>query len=259
MVRRLGRSRMWGWAVLLVVILGGLAGCSAEDQGEIRDQASQLASDAEREARDAVSEVQQELEDQGDAQTEAQTAPVAPSPTAVAEPTPEATPQPSPEPVVDEPGRNWWPLVLGLLAILVVVALVGAAMSRRRAERARLQAAVRDLLGTGRWVLDQGSLEVMRLTEPSQLDRSWQVVRERLVGMEERVATLLVDIRDTELADTLREVSEVSESLRSVLDGNVALRSDTNPDTGLVADSGDAVRQRRNDFGAALDRLATFR
>lgn len=257
--QRPGRVRRAAALVLAAAL--ALAGCTPEDRDQVRDQVGQAASDAEREVEEAVSDAQQDAQPPATVEPEPTTEPA----TEVGEPTPQPTPQASPEPVGEDTAEtgDWLPLALVLLALLAVLLLVVGALRRRRAarraERARIRAVLGELLGTGRWVLDQGSVEAQRITEPQQLQRSWQAVRERLVGLEERAAGLLVDVEGDPLANALRGLSASSESLRSVLDGTVSLRQGPAPDPDLVSDNRLAVQQRRRDFGAALDRIATFR
>ncbi len=243
---------------LVVVTAVGLAGCTPED----REQISQEASGAGQQLRDAASEAERELSSIEPPEPESEAPPTeAPATEAQAEPSPEVTDEPDTEEAMQT--QDWLPIVLGLLALLVIVLLVSSFLGRRRdARRAahdRVRDAIGDLLGTGRWVLDQGSVEVQRITDPQQLQRSWQMVRERLVGLEERVAGLMVDVEGEPVANVLQNLAVSSEALRSVLDGTVSLRGDAAPDPDLVSDNRLAVQQRRRDFGAALDRLATFR
>lgn len=247
----LRRGMLIGAALAIV-----LTGCTAEDRDSIRDAVeSAVATDgAEAPA------------------TEAAAATEAPATEAPAETEAPATEAPATEapateaPAEDETGtdlQDWLPWLLAALAAILVISFLVSAMrrssDRRRAGRAALSGRLGTLVGTGRWLHDQGIPEVQRTNDPVQLQQFWQTTRQRMVAMEEEVATMLLDAEGDPLANALKQLDQASTTLRSAVDGDVALRREPGANDELVAESMRNVTERRREFNHALDRVASFR
>lgn len=232
--------------VALLAVLLLVSACTQEGRDELASEAESL-----------VDRVESEVERSPDVE------PTTEAP-ATEPPQTEAPATSDSEPTEDSLDLSeWLPWILGLVALLLLWWLIASAMRRRgdarRASSQHHRAAIADLVGTGRWVVDQGTTEVMRTTDPRQLDRSWQMVRDRLVGLEEQASRLFVESEGEPGMPAVAALGTASADLRSALDGDVALRQDSGAADDLVAQSRRTVRQRRQDFAAAVDRLAGLR
>lgn len=158
---------------------------------------------------------------------------------------------------------DWLPVVLIALAVLLLVWWLVSAMrrasDRRRAGKSAVSGRLGQLVGTGRWVHDQGVPEIQRTNDPAQLQQFWQATRQRMIAMEEEATAMLLDADGDSLANALKQVNNGSQALRSAVDGDVAMRAQTEVDPDLVADSARTVSDRRREFNHALDRVADFR
>ncbi len=158
---------------------------------------------------------------------------------------------------------NWVPIVIIALIVLLLAWLLISAM-RRSSDRRRAGAAARsgrlgEVLGTGRWIHDQGIPEIQRTNDPAQLEQFWQATRQRMVAMEEETTSMLLDAEGDPLANALKQLNDSSQGLRSAVDGDVAMRSQSAVNPELMAESMRTVQERRREFNQALERLATFR
>jgi len=245
--RRIGRWVLTGVATALL-----LTGCTEEGQAEIasaiNEAASALPTDAP--ATEAAETVAQETEAPA---TEAP-ATEAPATEAPATESGEAT---------DGDATDWIPLVLIALVVLALLWFLISAMrrssDRRQAGKSARSGRLGDVIGTGRWVHDQGVPEIQRTNDPDQLRQYWQATRQRMVAMEEETNSMLLDAQGDPLSNALKQLNDSSQSLRSAVDGDVAMRSQADVDPDLVAESARTVQERRRDLNHALDRVATFR
>ena len=241
-----GSVRRWLVASTALALL--LTGCTAQDRDSIRDAVSSVR------PTDAAT-------DAAEPEPPAETAAAATEAPATEVP---ATEAPAEDPIVtEEDVRDWLPWILGALAALLVLGFVMSAMrrgsDRRRAGRAALSGRLGTLVGTGRWLHDQGIPEIQRTNDPVQLQQFWQTTRQRMVAMEEEVAAMLLDAEGDPLANALKQLDQASTTLRSAVDGDVALRREPGANSELLDESRRNITDRRREFNAALDRVASFR
>lgn len=207
--------------------------------------------------------------------------PEAPEP----EPEPEApepeTPAPEPEVPTPEPPAGELPeetpdddglstqewvvlLIIGIAALALVMGVVSLATNhteKKKIAQSSQNRRVGELVGLGRWILDQGSVEVLRATEARQLQTAWLTMRARSIDLETRSASLASTIDDPNVGDMILRLATGVAALRGSLDTNVSLRLDPNAtaNTVLIDDTTRSVYQRRQDVQLDLSRLAAAR
>jgi hypothetical protein len=176
-------------------------------------------------------------------------------------------PAPEPENPIETPGEGSLSsediLILALLgggAVVAILAITSVASSRSEKKEAERQVRRRqfaDLVGGVRWVKDQGTLEILRTTDPAMLSRTWQATNARIVDLEGRAASLQLQSSDEETAAALDELGRAAGALRAALNADVSLRSDpamADRDD-LVVSSAQVVQMRRVDLDTALSPL----
>lgn len=183
-------------------------------------------------------------------------------------PPPDSAPQ---EPPVEEPDdEDDGGLSIGLIILIAVIvlgvlgllfSLLGAASRRGAAKSAADDAGRRqvgELVGLSRWLVDQGSVDVLRATERSQLDLAWQTTRSRAVDLENRCQAMAGGTRDPAVRGALTTLGIDVSSLRVALETNVSLRIDPNAANmqQLLQDSAQTVASQRQTVRAATDELA---
>jgi hypothetical protein len=132
---------------------------------------------------------------------------------------------------------------------------LGSTRQDRRAQvRADDRARLAAIVGGVRWITDQASMEVMRLTDPRQLTASWQATRARCMDVERQIATMVAGESRPDRRAALDLVGRACAGLRMALEADVALRTDAvapdRPD--LVTLSTQTVQQRRGELQYAL-------
>ena len=148
-------------------------------------------------------------------------------------------------------------VLLGLAVVAVVLAFTRLMSSRSEAKQAEARAdrsRLADLVGGLNWVHDQGSMEVLRTSDPGQLNRAWQATNARIVELEGRAATLQLEADSEESAAALANLGRAAGLLRAALDSDVSLRMDPKmaERSDLILASSQAVQQRRMDLNVAL-------
>ena len=132
---------------------------------------------------------------------------------------------------------------------------------KKAAALAEQNRSIGEIVGTARWIHDQGSVEVLRLTDPDQIERSWGDVRGRMIDLEADVATKRAATDDPDLAGSLGRLGESVAGLRGALSSYVSLR--TGPDAGtqpeLIQDAAGTARERRQQLAAAIEPVAAAR
>lgn len=257
------------WLMVLTALALLLTGCTAEDRDSIRDaveSARPTGGATEVTAETEAAAATEPVPTEAPAPTEASATEAPTEASATEAPATEApaTEAPTEEPVVtEEDARDWLPWILAALAALLVLGFVVSAMrrasDRRRAGRAALSGRLGTLVGTGRWLHDQGIPEIQRSNDPVQLQQFWQTTRQHMVAMEEEVAAMLLDAEGDPLANALKQLDQASTTLRSAVDGDVALRREPGAHSELLDEGRRNITDRRREFNAALDRVASFR
>jgi hypothetical protein len=227
-------------SLLLALALGlGLlifgAACSEETQDQIRDSAEQGGGE----------------EGGGE---EPAPAPEPPPETAP----PETAPAPAPAPEGDDEFSDAdWVLInaLGVIALLVSFGATSMATHRSEKKNAAMTALdrrVRDIGGGGRWLHDQGSMDVLRTTNADEIRITWAGVRGSTIDLEGQIAALRSGIDDVGLDNALAELGVRVAGLRGSLESYVSLRTDpVAPSAALVENATQNVLDRRRQLDAA--------
>ena len=155
-------------------------------------------------------------------------------------------------------------ILLGILAVAAIALIVGATSAahnhseKKAAAQAERNRTIGQVVGTSRWVHDQGSVEILRQSDPAQLDRSWDDVRGRMVDLEAQIATTRTSTDDAALERALGSLGQAVAGLRGALSSYVALRTgpDAGSQTALIQDATQTARERRQQLQAAIDPVA---
>lgn len=198
--------------------------------------------------------------------------PEAPAPEPEApEPEQPAPEQPAPEPpaaespVPSDDGSTigeWIVLIiLGVGAFALIMGIVSLSTkhsNNKRAQQSSLRRQIGEVVGLGRWIIDQGSIEVLRASEAHQLDTAWRSLRAGLIDLETRCASMAGLIDDREIGEMILRLAADAAALRGVLDTNVSLRQDPNAATNtvLIDDTTRSLYQRRQEVELDLSRLS---
>ena len=151
--------------------------------------------------------------------------------------------------------------ILGVAAFALIVGVTSAAHShseKKAAALAEQNRSIGEIVGTSRWIHDQGSVEVLRQTDPGLLDRSWDDLRGRMVDLEARIATKRSATDDGDLGRSLDRLGQAVAGLRGALTSYVSLSAGPVPgsQTELIQDASRTARERRNQLAAAIDPVA---
>jgi len=225
-------------ALGLVVLLGA---CSSDTQDQIRDAAGTIAPP------------------EGTAPPETAPPETAPPETAPPE---EGTPTEDGEGLTTE---EW--VLIGILAVVVFALIIaGTSASARHSEkkqaaRAGLNSRLGEIAGGSRWMVDQGSVEILRTTDPAQLRTSWDDLRRRAIDLEGQIATLVSSTGDGNLDESLRYLGQRVAGLRGSLDSLVSLRTaqDAASQQALIATTEQTVYERRQQVAAAIEPVSAAR
>ncbi|MGI9615442.1 MAG: hypothetical protein ACR2QO_21195 [Acidimicrobiales bacterium] len=148
-------------------------------------------------------------------------------------------------------------VVLGGLAVAAVLGVTGLMASRsqaKEAERSTQRSRLAEVVGGYRWVHDQGSMEVLRTSDPDQLRRAWQTTNAHIVQLEGMTSGMALEAETPELTAAYDDLGRASASLRAAIDSDVSLRADHTEAArnDLVLQSAQTVQQRRLDLNTAL-------
>ena len=226
-------------SLLLALALGlGLlifgAACSEETQDQIRDSAEQGGGE----------------EGGGE-----EPAPEPPPETAPPETAPPET-APAPEENDEFSDEDWVLIIaLGVIALLVIIGATSMATHRSEKKNAAMSALdrrVRDIGGGGRWLHDQGSMDVLRTTNADEIRITWAGVRGSTIDLEGQIDALRSGIDDAGLDNALAELGVRVAGLRGSLESYVSLRTDpVAPSAALVENATQNVLDRRRQLDAA--------
>ena len=157
---------------------------------------------------------------------------------------------------------QWITLILVALGAFALIAGVTSYMTRRTAKQQDQQNADRrvtgEIVGLSRWLVDQGSIDVLRATDKQQLDTAWQSVRARAVDLDNRCNATAGSVDRSNLSDALHALAISVAGLRGALETSVQLREDPNANAmgTLIDENARTVSQRRQDVQSATDALA---
>ena len=109
-----------------------------------------------------------------------------------------------------------------------------------------------------RWLVDQGSLDVLRATDVQQLGMAWNSVRPRAIDIENRCQVLASGADQTPQNDAVRNLGLTVAGLRGALETSVQLREDPNASQmqSLIDDNAQTVSQRRQDVQMEIGRAS---
>jgi hypothetical protein len=158
--------------------------------------------------------------------------------------------------------EDW--ILLGIIGVLAIVVIMGVTSlashhtDKKTAAKASLNSRLGEIVGAARWVHDQGSIEILRLTDARQLASSWSGVRERIVDLEARISVLANETHDGRLEQALLRLGQTAAGLRGALESSVSLRlgADAAYQTDLIQDARRTVDERRRQFGQAIEPVA---
>lgn len=254
-----GRSRRpvaLVWLAVLAFAVVGLSACS----DETKDQIGQAV-----EERDTASSTDTGASDSGGESAPETTAPPATDPPTTEAPATEAPAGDTGQQTATDDAmttEEW--ILLGILAVAAVALIVGVTSAahnhseKKAAALAEQNRSIGQIVGTSRWVHDQGSVEILRQSDPAQLNRSWDDVRGRMVDLEAQIATKRSGTDDAALERALGTLGQTVAGLRGALSSYVSLR--TSPDAGtqtdLIQDATQTARERRQQLQAAIDPVA---
>ena len=126
---------------------------------------------------------------------------------------------------------------------------------------AALNGRLDEIIGGSRWLVDQGSVEIARTTDPVLLRSSWDDLRRRTIDLEGTVASLAAGTGDRGLDESLHYLGQRVAGLRSSLESLVLLRTaeDASSQQALIASTEHTVHERRQQVAAAVDPVAMAR
>jgi hypothetical protein len=192
-------------------------------------------------------------------------APEAPEPEQPApeQPAPEPPAAESPVPSDDGMATGEWVvlIILGAGAFALIMGIVSLASKhsdKKRAQQSSLRRQIGEVVGLGNWIIDQGSVEVLRASEAHQLDTAWRSLLVRSIDLETRCASMSGMIDDREIGEMILRLATDAAALRVVLDTNVSLRLDPNAAANavLIDETTRSVYQRRQEVQLGLSRLS---
>ncbi|MCP5028558.1 MAG: hypothetical protein GY929_19960 [Actinomycetia bacterium] len=215
--------------------VGLLAGCSSD----ARDKVSDAIGDA------APGEGEPEPPDEGE-----------PEPPDEGEPEPE--PEPEPEDDDGLSAEDWLLLaILGVGGFAIIMA--GTSLASRHSEQKASARRVRnrrlaEIVGTGRWIHDQGSVDLLRATSAEQLRMLWAGTRERIMESERAVAVMATEETDESLALSLDEAGRALVGLRGAAESYVSVKlgPSTEATGALLSAATQTLYERRRQLESAL-------
>lgn len=144
------------------------------------------------------------------------------------------------------------------MAVLAIILVVTSSTSKRSAStqsaRASLNARLGEVLGGAGWIHDQGSIDVLRVSDPGQLSGVWNAVRTRMVDVEGNIAGLAGSVSDPAMHQSLAYLGQSVAALRAAIESNVGVRLDPGAadQQYLVQTSTQSVYDRRQQLQAAI-------
>ena len=148
--------------------------------------------------------------------------------------------------------------MLGVAVIMGVTSLAHHHSEKKQAVKANLNSRLGEIVGSARWIHDQGSMDVLRVSDPRQLASTWDGVRERIIDLESNVSGLGSQVSDRSLQQSLSRLGQTAAGLRGALESSVSLRlgSDAADQADLIQGARQTVEERRQQFGQAIDPVA---
>jgi hypothetical protein len=191
-----------------------------------------------------------------------------PEGTAPPETAPPDTAPPETAPPEDGEGlstEEW--ILIGILAVILFALIIGATSAsarhseKKQAARSALNGRLGEIVGGSRWMVDQGSVEIMRTNDPTQLRTAWDDLRRRAIDLEGQIAALASGTGDGNLDESLRYLGQRVAGLRGSLDSLVSLRTahDAASQQALIATTEQTVNERRQQVAAAIEPVAAAR
>lgn len=244
-------------ALIIVGLALVVAACSEETRDQVRDAVgdSEIGGGAGDGSEDGGGD--------GSGGDDEVAAPEQPAPE---EPAPEEPSPPVADDTVDDglSSEDWLLIAIIGAVAFVIILIAGSASSRRsgakQAARTSLNARLGELVGIGQWVHDQGSIDVLRVNDPVQLQAVWATVRGRMIDLEGRTAILAADVADPQLRQSTAQLGQAVAALRGALESNVALRLDRQPgQEHLLQSSTQAVHDRLQELRFAIGPVSAGR
>ncbi|MCP3856451.1 MAG: hypothetical protein GY745_11620 [Actinomycetia bacterium] len=140
-----------------------------------------------------------------------------------------------------------------------MIIMVGTSLASRHSEQKASARRVRnrrlaEIVGTGRWIHDQGSVDLLRATSAEQLRMLWAGTRERIMESERAVAVMATEESDESLALSLDEAGRALVGLRGAAESYVSVKlSPPTESTGaLLTAATQTLYERRQQLESAL-------
>ena len=148
--------------------------------------------------------------------------------------------------------------VLGIGVIMGVTSLAHHHSEKKQAAKAGLDSRLGEIVGSARWIHDQGSMDVLRVSDPRQLASTWDGVRARIIDLEANVSGLGSQVSNRSLQQSLSRLGQTAAGLRGALESLVSLRlgSDADDQADLIQSARQTVEERRRQLGQAIDPVA---
>jgi hypothetical protein len=154
-------------------------------------------------------------------------------------------------------------VVLGVAVVAVIIGATAAATSHSQAKQSQqrdLNRQLDDVTGGAQWVEDQ-SLSVLQVTDPTQIQDSWNTVRSYTVDLEGRVSALGSGTGDPSLDSALDNLGRCLAGLRTALQSYVSAKtapSSANQDQ-VVNAALQTVMARRQSLDGAVQSVKGWR
>lgn len=187
-------------------------------------------------------------------------------------PTEAPEPQPTTAPVTEQPAgqgdgmssSDWLLLILlGVAAVALIATAISAAgrySASKLARKSAISTRIGDIVGASRWIHDSGSMEVLLVQNPSQVQLAWAPVRTRMMDIESQVSTLAATIDDDDLEQALHDLGQALTGLRSVQEAYVGVKTRSVGYEGdqLLQSSYQTVIDSRRGLQMAIDPVAIW-
>ncbi len=176
--------------------------------------------------------------------------------------------EPAPAPAAPEPvdgglsGTDW--VVLGLLGI-AAVALIGSAISAagrywasKAARRNAVSARLSDIVGSCRWIQDSGTMELLLIQHPLQIQSAWAPVRTQMMDTESQISILRTNIEDDDRRELLDGLGLNLTALRSATEAYVTITSRAGSESSeLVQSANQSVMDWRRELQISIELVAS--
>ena len=143
-------------------------------------------------------------------------------------------------------------ILFGVAVIAIIIGATSAATShseKKQRQQSNLRQQLSSVVGSTRWVLDQGSMNVLR-ADPQQAQNIWNSVRPQVMNLEGAIAQLCAGTGDSQLDGSMSRLGQDVAGLRGALESYVS--TTTSGQTALVGSAQQTVMSRRQQVETSL-------